>query len=482
MISTHVADSATPVANNLENSGRGAIALEGSPLAQLVRANIGASTYVEVHNSEVEVPLNRMIDDSRRKGSDGVVEHDLVMDEVVGEVSKIISANLDLARNVVMPVVKDLHEKYGQHLETLELDAKTPVVILPNVYHAIWGLPHLEGLVQRYDGAALNEYQFPVSLPMLNGEQIRQMLKTGVTVLDEVIGTWLADMAPEKPMDAYRKVFVERLTPVGRQTTAIHLTPNEMLDRNDLLLAFLISNGFEENMPDGVNISLDNLRLYMARMREQAGRAVAAELRRRENDNNANVMVYKVDHVWDEFVGAERVVRVNNDVYMKYLEAGGTPESIYGAVVREASTAYGRLLAEAEANTKVWERFQGIHNQKVAAQMFSIKRNAAQYVVAKHIVDADVETLPTSKSSMQDRLKVVLSNYQPANFADEYAMMRNLVCEVLFAHTNVRMVLNAMDTAEIDNPDLNPRELALYATIDLMARWMASQIELKYVN
>jgi len=37
-----------------------------------------------------------------------------------------------------------------------------------------------------------------------------------------------------------------------------------------------------------------------------------------------------------------------------------------------------------------------------------------------------------------------------------------------------------MDAAEQSDPEISPRECALHATIDLIARWLASQIKVNY--
>jgi len=362
----------------------------------------------------------------------------------------------------------------------LAVDASRPVTIVPNVYHDVWAAPQLEGLVDRFANVPLNEYKMRVVLPMITGQELMAMIKTGIDSLDEELMDWYENMAAEKPLETYRKIFVDRSFSVGRPTNATHVTDSG-LDRNDMLLAFLIANGFESHMPDGIDVSLEALRNNLANMREQAGRAVANEMQRRQRDVRNKVMVFSVqEHDWEFSNKGRTVVMVNNDVYLKFLEEGGSVEAIYGAALMGERMEYDRLIAEAERYTKHWQKFIGLHNQRVSAQVYQTQREAARVALAQYINSIEDEELHEPKDHLHGYVIKALGECQPKDFADEMVAIRNLVCDVFYHHTNAKMVLNAMDVAEQENPDMPPRECALYATIDLLARWMASQIQVHY--
>lgn len=102
--------------------------------------------------------------------------------------------------------------------------------------------------------------------------------------------------------------------------------------------------------------------------------------------------------------------------------------------------------------------------------------------MTRYINEQDEERLVRPKADLHAKTVSVLSTMQPKDFSDDLTALRRLVCEVLYAHTNARMVLDAMDTAEMENPEMNARECALLACIDLVARWMAAQINVKYAK
>lgn len=481
MITNKALDSVTPIHQQLDDGGKHLTTLQGSILDHLVNANVSALTHIENRGVTSEVPYQRLLDDSKHKGMNGEVEHDGAMAEAVEMVAESIQGTLTLARGEVIPASKRVLSLYGQELDKLVIDAKQAVTVVPNVYHDLWAMPQLEGLVDRFNNVPLNEARMGVSLPMVTGAEIEAMLKTGIDSLDEEILAWYRDQSPERAVQTYRQVFVDREVRVGRPTNAVHVVPDSELTRNDLLLCYLIANGFEEHMPDGVSVSLEELRRQLARMREQAGRAVSAELRRRTRDRQTNYLVFAVrDHDWSFSPSGRKVVFVNNDVYLKYLEEGGTVESIYGAALDGVRMDYSLLMSNAEQYTKKWGKFIGLHNQRVSAQIYRTQREAARLAMSMYINEQKQEDLVQPKADLHKKVVECLGTLQPKDFEDEAVAIRTLVCDVIYAYTNAKMVLNAMDTAEMDNPDLNPRECALYATIDLLARWMAAQIEINY--
>lgn len=482
MITEKVLSAVVPLARQLTENGHNLSAAQGTPLGELVSANLSAEAYALATTPESPIPSNMLLDDSKRRGPSGDVDHDEAMKELVGLASQAIVGNLHTARNVVIPAVKEVHDLYSTTMQAMEVDAKQPVTIVPNVYHDIWSSAQLQGLVERFENAALNEAKVTVALPMIDGASLMEMLKTGIGSFDEQVMDWFENQPADKPMETYRKVFIEGL-PVGRQTNAVHETPNGALDRNDLLLTFLIASNFEEHMPDGITADLSSLRLIMARLREQAGRAIGAEFKRRDRDRRIKNLVYRVaKYDWEYTNDGRTTVMVNNDVYKAFLEEGGTPEAIYGAVVTGGSTEYHSLIENKDLNEKRWGKHAAMHSQKVAAQIYTSQREAARLAMTRYINAQDQEELPMAKEDLHQRTLKVLGTMNPRDFNDDLAALRCVVCDVLFAHTNVKMVLNAMDTAEMENPDMNARECALMSVIDLVARWMAAQINVKYAK
>lgn len=480
MITEKVLEAVTPLAQRLSDNGHNLSAAQGTPLGDLVAANLSASAYTLASSPEAPIPSNLLLDDSKRRGASGDVDHDEAMKQLVALASDAVTGNFHLARNIVVPTTKAVHDKFVASMRAMEIDAKKPVGIVPNVYHDIWSNPQLQGLVDRFENVALNEAKTTFALPMIDGMALMEMLKTGIDSFDSVVIDWFENQPVEKPLETYRKVFIEG-APIGRQTNAVHVTPEGGLDRNDLVLVFLIASNFEEHMPDGITVPLDGLRLILSRLREQAGRAIGAEFKRRDRDRQIKNLVYRVARYDWEYASEGRTsVMVNNDVYKTFLEAGGTPEAIYGAVVSGGSTEYHSLMESKDLNEKRWAKHAALHTQRVSAQIYTSQREAARLAMTSYINDQDEDDLPMARADLHQRTLTVLGGMNQKLFQDDLSAVRCLVCDVLYAHTNVKMVLDAMDSAGMEDPDMNARECALMAVIDLVARWMSAQINVKY--
>lgn len=477
MISQKTTESVMPIVANLRAAGKFVTEASDTPLAELVRAGISATTYVKSTQPNAKMYYDTIWEDSIKSGPDGLVGHDIAMDEIVAAAVDTVNANLNIARNEAMPTVKEIYAVYSKHMEELDIDAKSPVVIMPNIYSEVWGSPYLDGLVSRFVDVPLDVAEFPMALPSLSGEEIHAMIRTGIASFDVQIKVWLNNLPADKLVNTYNKTFVNKSVSVGHQIGSQHVVNGSNLDRNDLLMIFLIATGFEDNIPDGVNMPLEMLQLHMSKMREQAGRALAIELLRRERDVANEVLVYQVS---EPDINSKRTVRVNNDVYLKYLKNGGTPESIYGAVINDGPKTVTALVDNAEKNAKTWNSFQILQNQRVAAQVYTAQRDSVLYAISKYIVSSDPESLPTAKDALQVRLRKVVGECREKDFDVEIVAVRNIVCDVLYANTNSKKLLLAMDAVEEANPSLEPREVALYATIDLVAQWVAGQMVVNY--
>lgn len=402
--------------------------------------------------------------------------HDFAMNDITDQVARIMRGGLDLIRNEVLPLVKELHEKYTVTLDGLVTDTATPVGVLPNIYHKIWGVPMLRDMVARFENVPLNAQKWPHAMPELTGADIRPMLNTGVSQVDDVIEQWVDDMPADMLVDAYNAVFVHKHVAVGKRTNAHHVIDGTQYNRNVNLVAFLIAQGMERNLPDGVSVNIDVLRTSLAKLQSQAGRAVVGEITRRRQDSNNGVLVFKVE---TKAVGRDftkRVVHVNNDVYVDYLERNGTVEALYGAVLANKPMTVSALIDNKDEYEAVWAKYSGLHQQKMAALKFAYQKEALSLTITRYVNSLDDDALPAPRDLLHKLAVDCINGYKPADMVDSVLAVRKVVCCVLYADTNAEMFVNAMDQAEIDNPDFSPRECALFAAIETYAQWAASQL------
>ena len=469
-----------PIRDELARNGLYLEPISGSILDEITGVSLAVDTKIgEVEFDEID-HATKLLSDTSEVDMEKVNEHDEISEDVVTDVAEIIEGNLHLARSKIVPAAKEVYELYTKQMDRYQIDTSQPVYIIPNVYHEIWGSYELSSAVERFANAPMEPYRFEYTMPELGFEHIRQFAKTGVDALDRLVESWFEDQDAVKVVEGYRRIFVDRSATIGKMTDVTHQTPDG-LDRNDILLAFILATGFEENIPEELDLSLEQYRLYLARMREQAARVVYQEIERRSRDRNNRVLIYKVSEYLPDSISREpyRCAHVNNDVYLNFLEEGGTPEAIYGALIMDADRSYINILENKDTFEQKWNRHLSLYNQRISSLSTHYKREAIRTAMAQYINSVDEDDLPAEREHLHQRNEQCIGKYDAHYFTDEMIVIRDMVAGVFYPNTNAKMIFRAMDQIERTDPNLNARECALFATIDLIARWMASQIEVK---
>lgn len=488
MLTRSSADAVEPIVEQINNTGQKLESAEGSMLEELVHECISAGTMLDIErlcmdeSDAISVGSHNLVEDSRKQNAAGYNDHDLILEQSSAQLAESMRAVLHTARNEIIPKAKEVYSDYETQLQRMEQEYESPVVIIKNSYHPIWLSSQLAALIERYENTPLNPYRFETIMPALDGAKIHELLYTGIDSLDEMIEDYVNDLPEQKVVETYRAVFVDQRLAIGKETNARHQL-NEWVngDRNTNLITYLLTQGLERNPPEDLNISLDQLRLYLARMLEQSGRAIAAELRRRERDQRNRVLVFDQSVTLRQDRPQQHYLYVNEHVFHTYLNDGGSEEALKGALLSDSDMGYRHILDNKEQFEKAWYKHLGFHNQKVSAKMYHAKREALRQSMTKAINAIPDEELPCARQTLHNRLLEHLGVYEAKHFADELVLIRNLIARVIYArHPMSLMVLKAMDQAEADNPEFSARECALFAVIDLMARWCARQIEVRY--
>lgn len=485
MINSSTLEAVYPLAEKLAKRGIKITPHPTTPVDQLqqVAHRPVPSRLVDSESaSPVDSAESNILQGSMMKDAMGVCRHDVVMEEVADVVADTVRRNLDLARNVINPMVKAVAQETEEYVQAAESVKKTYVSVVPVFYRSIWDTQALGEMVARYDETPVVKVALNLVVPYAaDRDSLLDLAKTGARRFDEEVEAFFESLPENFPEETYRMTFgVDRsLTLDDVAVVSDAISNQHCLDR--ALLIHLFSRKLMQNVPEGVPASLDDYRNYMANLISQTGRIINGIMRRRELAIKQRQLVVYWPMGLDRLGGEPINIPVNGDVYKEWLSKGGEPDAIIGAYIGDQEKGFTALLEKKESYIADWERRSRVLGTTQRLQRFNHAVEGMAQAVTRQINDMDEEQLPVPREVLHQRLKDHLSMLH-GNFYDRvYDYARKLVCTVIFPHTMGLKILCAIDNVAKDYPDIEVREAALLATIEIVAEWVAKLCKVEHL-
>jgi hypothetical protein len=441
-----------------------------TPLAELIQAG---TTLIEP--SDDSMSLTETISaNSMLKDAGGSIPHDRSMEEIVKLAADAVSGMLNITRNVVRPIILDQVEMLDAHLDE-ELTHGHRHEILPVFLEDAFSNTSIVALVEKYAETAVDAPPLSSAIfPAFDGAQLRELIKTGITRIDNDVDTLLADLPPEFLIELYQSKF-------RAQTIASKVNLSSQaaarIERAEAIMSFFIAKRFYEETPEGVTVSLPEFKEAAASHLAQAGRRVYRTIAQREAFIRQQRLILDMPHASN----TEKPILVVGEVYNQYLKEGGKPEWVMGACLAgEKLPSPNTLNSESETFQRMYDRAERLHKsqnnaKRVSVMVSGIRKQLMAYIAA--VDESDKSIIIDPKDVLRQRVEEVVSGIAVHANLSTYEYVRVVVCMVFFPHTQALRILSDIDAHALKNPSLSPREAATLATIDLVCEWAASQVD-----
>ena len=168
---------------------------------------------------------------------------------------------------------------------------------------------------------------------------------------------------------------------------------------------------------------------------------------------------------------------MNKVVYDKFLDEGGSPEAIFGAVCGRTSFSYGAILDGVNKLEKIWtanmEAIKNTNNlNKLGLIVIAMRKSLSKYIDELEVIPAE----SGGKGEMQKRLMIASRNFYLTDMDNLPHSVKRLVFDVVFpAQTNARYIIDAMDKQECE--DGGHKRLAASVSLTLIAEWLVKNVE-----
>lgn len=480
MINYNSLTAAISLADKLEKKGIQLKPITGTPLATLMTA--GHLPNPDIGSMEMSAE-ERIQFGSSCKNAQGVCEHDMVMDEVIEVLKRTVTWGLDLARNQVNPCVHtavQFVEDYTASAMTLK---NTAISVRADAYHAIWGSHYLAGMVERYNETAVKDVKLAISVPLPeNLASPLALIETGITRFNGDLADFVASLPENYITDLYNKVFTS--TDDQYNPSLLSYLNHLYVEPNQILLIHLMALKLLDNVPEGIRAGLNEYKEFIAEIIAQSGRAMVRTLERRESAVAKKVLINDWTQFREDDIGITPIViRVNGDMYSKFLEAGGSPEVLFGAFLADRNYNYDLLLERKEQYCNIWESQERVMATNLRLQKANHYQIGLVRAVEKQIMDLPDDLLVTERSIYMTALHAYVRGL-PNNWYEEslFITLRKVVCNVMFPHTDALEILTTLDTVAKEHPTLDIREAGLLAMIEYIPNWVATLITADKVN
>ncbi len=455
--------------------------VQGSPLSVLNKAV--AQTMVlsgESHPANPESLTTRegqLMKTANSADLRGIEVHNVELNAIAKRAAELVANSINHARNVVNPLILDIVESAKDVKESLVNDGLMTRRIIPVEVPAVYNTAFISELVNRHNNLPSDAKPLDMDLAeMLTAditlEDALLIMATRNTRVDESI----AELAKENS-----ELVTNLLTGYGLTEKIEQKYGMDFYNNHLAIFSYLYLLGIK----NGRNASIDYARLTpeealaVSNAINYYGYYVNRQLKRFDQDLVEKVLIITDYNYWAG-------IHVLSQIYMEFLDEGGSNEAILGAMsvnngnggARRSDQA--KLMANPAVYVELYDRVMRTANAKNR-----MKTNAAidQLIISKvseHVRENYED--PKERKELIDEVveEVAETPYNHAVDLDAHAL--RIVCDVLTEDKyDAYSILTGMRAYLKDNPEASVKTAALLATADLVAKWVVGQIQLSPV-
>ncbi len=445
------------------------LALEAQPnsfLGELVDTSIfNLSVRCSLEGEGVDVPQLDTLEDyagelqaSSTVAENGVHVHDQEMEAIVDNAATGLANTIALARDVVNPQVERMVAAATQAMEQNAVSALNPINIVRRDYPALMDSGLVQDVASRYTEVRAAPVALSVRIPLPADEQLLDYTRTGMSGYDADVAGTLQRIGVEGVRALWLELFG------GKASFLTDIVQLGEVEKYDLaVLAMIIVQNVQANIPAGVNMEAGALGMYLSNLRAQLGQLLCRMPERRAADLRTSRLVVATPQD-----GRGDVV-VNGDVYQDYLAKGGTPEAIYGSLSVNGRVApVSELIASRESFEGSWTRARARLQQQEVGRRHQAAVQAFRLSMASFIADLPEEQLVVERPVMHARLEKALKQARPEIINDLWGEGRHLLCDTVYPHTQAEAMLQSVDR---EGADADMDEALVSAAVEQLVEW-----------
>lgn len=468
MLTIEVLNDSLPLASELNSRGLFLMPVENTPLMALVKESIPEAIPNEDTTQGENAVYQIMAAANTPLLNTDVVQHNVVLDEVVPVVAEAVRNVVKLSKTVVIPyvekLVNDTQESMKQYEASNLLKSEIICFYLPKPMYS----PVMKESLERFASSEYDpSYVLDLEFPQLSDEELNKLILSGSAQLDKEINLWLAEKGSGFLSSVWADFFV------GQKIKSFHqYIAKKDFNGPDLDRAFAVcqlARNLFDNPPEGVASNLTIYNDRIATLRNIASRRLLIEI------DFHLVEVLKLKNIIRHI--SDKKIYVYGDSYMDFLNAGGMPEVIMGsALLATPLKDADSLLENKDKLINSWNKYCALTNSAEVSENFVRLKNELRRNFRKMILE-EMDDAQLNREAAIDNFNKLLNTYAEVDLDCIYTAVVRLVCRSRFSNTDAETVILLINEAAKNNPELPIREAATIGVIQYIAEWVAKQFK-----
>lgn len=439
----------------------------GTPLEALVNSttiDLGNTVFENGHhifNTNLIVELTQNADPLT-----GYSESTQLFTELAEAIAPKLSAHLAYARTTGAGAIESLAASVQEAIDAIGSNPDSNSNI--TIYRAPGPLvdPHLLSAVDRSANTVMGDIQLGMNLPQLTDEDIYALMQTGSPALDASVVQHFANLNPEWMQSMWRNIYTREGAPEATLDSFIRGRSNI----SGALFVFLTSRRLFEKMPEGVDMPLALFEDKIAQFRNQSAQRITIELAAMASDDSNDILIREV---------AGTTIVVNENIYRKWLRAGGKAEALLGNMLDKSRSVTSKaLLDNQEVLVQLWNTHYAMNRQIYENMRFNRIKTILRTEYNYHTGAASEQEFPVADRAVAyilfDR---EVQSLTPDCTKDLLVLCTRLLGRSRFYKTDVERILMGKARAQANSPKATPAEAAAVAAIEYIAEWTASMMQ-----
>lgn len=461
---------AIPYAQELEQA-RIALGLPNSShLAMMVSNSLFS-------NPDAEVPVSQFVQTVENVTivEGGVTEHERVSEQLVNELAPLVQNHVSLSRQIGS-LSKDFAETVQKYVNATPSEDPTGNFNIVK-----------DELGDLFDeSSVLSDLENASTPKSFIGSMIASGPRDFETLLGYVTtGRAKIDQAIQSTVAQHDKNFLENIwyglfnSGMG-QNSPYALNNLGLIPSGERLavtyLGYLMAQRLYSEVSDDAVGALNVYQRNCADLRDHLLSLAAVALRERHNQIKNKVVVLS-------FNPATRTVVVNGPIYREWLEQGGSPDTVLGCLLSDASSYTADQLNNKQTTyNNQWTSYCAFHNAEYDVRRVRFLRSIYMIALTESMTDiqpyeeAYRKENPGFAEFVLSEAQKMLDRSSLDSLCDIEMTTLNLIAGIRFSYTPAKMILESIDRTMKSTPNVDVREAALVAACGYIAQYLLTQI------